>query len=377
MQLHYEFFRPRSLSLALAVTLALPLMASGVPVAAEWPTAVPAEVGFAADLADRLDAALAGDAYRGVHSVVLVRRGKLVYERYLSGDDERLGVTKQGVVFGPESLHDIRSITKSVVGLLYGIALAQRKVPDEHTRLLSAFPEYSDLLRHPMRREISVAHALSMTMGMEWDEMNVPYSDPANSERAMYRAPDSLRFALDRLMAATPGEVWTYSGGASTLLSEIIRRGTGTDLVEYARQELFEPLGIDAFEWLTDYYGKPHAAAGLRLRPRDVARLGQLVLQSGQWEGREIVPAEWIVESTRPHAETTEGCSYGYLWWLCRTVDGVRVVEGSGWGGQQLLILPDLDLVLAVNCGLYGDPDAWRRAYGLLEEIVVPALAAE
>jgi CubicO group peptidase (beta-lactamase class C family) len=377
MRSHPELLSPHSLSLALAMTLTLPLASGDLTLAAEWQTAAPAEVGFAPDLATRLDAALGDDAYEGVHSVVLVRGGKLVYERHLSGDDEKLGVTKEGVVFGPDSLHDVRSITKSVVGILYGIALDQGKVPGPEMGLFKAFPEFIHLARHPLRYRISVDHTLSMTMGVDWDEMNRPYSDPNNSEIAMYRAPDSLRFVLERPMAAPPGEVWTYSGGATTLLAEMIRRGTGVELVDFAREQLFDPLGITAFEWLTDYYGRPHAAAGLRLRTRDMAALGQLVLQSGQWNGTQLVPADWIATSTAPHAEAIDGCNYGYQWWLCRTEDGLNVIEGSGWGGQQLLIMPDTDLVLAVNCGLYGDPDAWRRAYGLLEQVIVPALQAD
>lgn len=358
--------------LGLAVALALP--STGPIPAAEWTVAAPAAVGFAPDLGERLDAALDSEAYSGVHAVVLIRGGKLVYERYLAGDDEIWGRSKSGVVFTPDSLHDVRSVTKSVVGLLYGIALDEGIVPSVDAPVVTAFPQYADLGDDAARRQILIRHMLSMTMGLEWDEMTVPYGEPENSENAMNEAQDSLRYALDRPVASLPGTSWTYSGGAAELAGEIIAQGAGTGLIDYARDRLFNPLGMGKFEWVTDYYGRPHSASSLRLRPRDTAKIGQLVLDGGLWNGERIVSADWIGASIEPYGDTGEGCRYGYFWWLCETGGGLKVIEGSGWGGQQLLILRDLDIVLVSNAGLYGDPDAWRRAYGLLEEVVLPAL---
>lgn len=362
------------LSLALLLSLPFSIAPSADLFAADWPAATPEEAGFAPDLPYQLDVALDQEALGGVHSVVLVRHGKLVYERYLSGDDEKHGSPKQHVVFGPDSLHDVRSITKSVVSLLYGIALGEEDVPQPQTRLFAALPEFVDYGRHPLRYTIAIDDVLSMTMGMEWDEMNVPYSEPANSEVAMYRAPSSIQFVLGRAMASPPGKRWTYSGGATTVLAELIRQGTGTELLDYARERLFNPLGIEEFEWITDYYGQPNVASGLRLRPQDTAKLGQLVLQYGRWNRQQIVPDEWIAASTRGHVQAMEGCDYGYHWWVCKTNAGLKIIEASGWGGQQLLVVRDAGIVLVVNCGLYGDPDAWRRAYDLLENIILPAL---
>jgi CubicO group peptidase (beta-lactamase class C family) len=341
--------------------------------AGDWPTATPAEAGFAPDLAARLDSALAEEASAGIHAVVLIRDGKLVYERYLAGDDEMHGVRKQGVVFTPDHLHDVRSISKSVTNLLYGIALADGSVTPPDAPLLAAFPEHADLADDPERAAITVRHMLSMTMGTEWNE-DLPYSDPANSEIAMNRAPDSLRYALDRPMVAAPGTGWTYNGGATEIAAELIMRGTGQDLRAFAEERLFGPLGITRYRWMSNYYDRPIAASGLRLRPRDTARIGQLVLNDGAWEGRQIVPAEWIATSTSVQTEAGYGCSYGYFWWLCPLQSGFRMVEGVGWGGQELFILPELDLVLVVNAGLYGDPDAWKPAMRLLEEVVIPAV---
>ncbi len=370
-----KVYPSRLRGLALACLLAAAPLAPST--ATEWARVQPEEVGFATDLTKVLNDVLSGEQFEGLHSVVLVRQGKLVYEKYLRGDDEKFGVLKEDVSFTPESLHDIRSITKSVIGLLYGIALKRNEAPTLATPIFRAYPDYPELPRHPTWREITIAHALSMTMGQKWDETTLPYNEPANSERAMYRAADSIRYALHRPMSAQPGSTWNYSGGATAILAEVIRRGTGKDLLEFARAELFDPLGIEAFEWITDYNGLPHAAAGLRLRPRDTAKLGQLVLQSGMWEGEEVVPKEWIALSAQPHAEASDGCHYGYHWWLCKTASGIEVVEGAGWGGQNLLIVPELDVVLVTNAGLYGDYDAWTLAYALLEDYIAPALGEQ
>lgn len=349
---------------------------AGTAAASEWATATPAEAGFAADLSERLDAVLASDAYDGVHAVVLVRDERLVYERYLTGDDRKWGIAaKSGVVFGPDMLHDVRSISKSVVGLTYGIALAEGKVPGPDAPVLDSFPEYADLAEDPAREAIAVRHALSMTMGTEWSE-DLAFSDPRNSEILMDQAPDGVRYALDRPLAAPPGEVWVNNGGATTVLGELIARGAGQDLASYAGEKLLAPLGIEEFEWVTDYYTRPYDAAGLRLRPRDTAKIGQLVLQSGRWDGAQVVPADWIEAATTRQAAAGD-CGYGYQWLLCTTAGGVPVIEGARLRGQQILILPGEKLVLVVNTGLEHDPDAWKLAWSLLENEVLPALTAQ
>src|SRR5262249_3781630 len=153
------------------------------------------------------------------------------------------------VSFGAETLHDLRSVTKSIVGLLYGIALERGLVPPPEAPLLPSFPEYPDLAADPQRMRLTVGHALPMTLGLAWDEIDRPYTDPANSEIAMENAADRYRFVLERPIVAEPGTRWTYSGGAVALIGALIARGAGKPLPEFAREALFEPLGISAFDW--------------------------------------------------------------------------------------------------------------------------------
>jgi CubicO group peptidase (beta-lactamase class C family) len=185
---------------------------------------------------------------------------------------------------------------------------------------------------------------------------------------------DARRGGLRARVAHPPGGSWAYSGGATTLLAAMIARATGGDVHDYARQKLFEPLGIAASDWVRDYDGVPQAYAGLRLAARDAAKIGQLVLQGGRWVEAQIAPADWIALSTEPHVRIEAyGCDYGFQWWLCRSGAGLPIVEGVGWGGQELLVLHDLELVMMVDAGLYGDLDAWKKAFALLDDVVVPA----
>ena len=146
-------------------------------------------------------------------------------------------------------LHDLRSCSKSIVGLLYGIALQRGHVPPPEAPLFSAFPEYAGLADNDGRDRLTIHHVLTMTMGTDWDESSLLYSDPRNSETAMDNAADRYRYILERRVVEPPGAHWTYCGGATALLARIIAKGSGKTLHQFARENLFDPLGIGATEW--------------------------------------------------------------------------------------------------------------------------------
>ena len=342
-----------------------------------WQTIPLAEAGFAEDLGTKLDAAVAAGGLDGLHAVLVVRRGKLALERYYAGEDERWGDPLGEISFGPEVKHDLRSVSKSVVGLLYGIALERGQVPALEQPLVDHFPAYPELAADPARRRITVAHALTMTMGIEWSE-DLPYSDARNSEVAMERAPDRYRYVLERPILSAPGERWVYNGGATALLARLIAQGSGRPLFDYAAETLFAPLGITDAEWIAGRDGEAAAASGLRLRPRDLAKLGQLVLNRGLWGDRQLVPEAWLAESFEARAEVEGGLEYGYHWWLGRLRgDGARWVAGFGNGGQRLAIFPSLDLAVVVLAGRYNQAEAWQLPVSVLVDHVFPALKDE
>ena len=369
--------RIRRIGLATAVGAIMTTAHGGATGAAAdaWPRATPVEAGFAADLGERIDARVADGSFGNLHAVVVARHGRLVLERYYAGEDEMWGRPLGRVAFGPETPHDLRSISKSVVGLLYGIALADGSVPPLDAPLLAQFPEYPELAQDPVRRRMTVRHALTMNLGTEWDE-GLSYADPRNSEHAMELADDRYRYVLERPMAAAPGSRWAYNGGATAVLARLIAKGTGLALGDYAAKRLFRPLGIQDATWLKGGDGEHLAASGLRLRPRDLARIGQLVLNRGRWGEVQVVPADWLERSFQVAAKVDDQVNYGLHWWLGPTGADGRPwwIAGFGNGGQRLFVGPRTGLVVVVNAGNYNQPDAWKLPVAVIVDIVLPAL---
>jgi CubicO group peptidase (beta-lactamase class C family) len=324
-------------------------------------------------LRDRLNEILQTGQVGGLHAVAALRGGQTLLEYYRAGEDFAWGDSLGVVEFGPETLHDIRSVTKSVTSLLYGIALGEGLVPPPAEPLLRRFPQYPDLAADPQRARLTVEHALTMSLGVEWRE-DPPYNSPANAEIAMELAPDRYRYILERPILEPPGARWTYCGGATALLGRLIADGTGQSLPQYGQAVLFAPLGIGSFEWMTGADGVASAASGLRLAPRGLARLGELVLAEGAWDGQRIVPAAWIRTMLQPRLQTSWGAQYGYHWYI-ESIEGHRLVAGMGNGGQRLFVLPDLDLTVAITAGNYDDPDQWRTPLTVLERVILPAMA--
>ncbi|MET8140062.1 serine hydrolase [Sphaerisporangium sp. NPDC005288] len=316
-------------------------------------------------LTGRLARAVEQGRVPDLHAVIAVHRGQVILEHYGEGEDHLLNEPLGHVRFTPDTLHDVRSVTKSIVSLLYGIALADGRVPEPHEPLLRHFPEYADLAEDPRRSALTVGHALTMTLGLEWNE-NVPYTSAANSEIAMEMAQDRYRYILERPVAEEPGTRWTYCGGASALLARLVEKGTGAKIEDYARARLLEPLGVTSFEWSTGDDGVALAASGLRLTAPALLEVGRLVLDGG----RDLVPASWLEVATRPHVRIDEGFHYGYQWYA-----GDGWTGGFGNGGQRLYVSSPLDLVVAVNAGQYNVPDQ-PTAQVVLDEVILPAVRA-
>jgi CubicO group peptidase (beta-lactamase class C family) len=342
------------------------------------------EAGFAPDLEARLDTAVADKRVWNLHGIVVVRDGRLVLERYFEGEDNARGRPLGKVAFKADTLHDLRSVSKGVVGLLYGIALAQGKVPAPEASLFASFPDHADLAREG-REKLTIHHVLTMTMGTDWDESSLPYSNPANSEIAMDLAPDRYRYILERRVVMEPGKRWTYCGGATALLARLIAKGTGKPLHAFAREALFDPIGLGPTEWIAAANGEPFAASGLRMAPRDLARIGVMMANGGLAGDRRVVPAEWLARCTTPIVAVDEVRRYGYQWYMGDIAFGKplgwaprhleRFWGAYGEGGQRLWVLPDLKLVVAVTSGNYGADDQWIPPTRVLREVVLASIA--
>ncbi|EFO30847.1 beta-lactamase [Roseibium sp. TrichSKD4] len=320
----------------------------------------------AEDLNTELKAAFEKGELPGLHGAMAEYQGKLLAEVYFEGEDERWGQSIGSVKHGPETLHDLRSVTKSVVGLLYGIALGEGKVPEPSTALYDQFPEYPDLANDPERGGILIEHVLSMQMGLEWNE-DLPYSDPRNSEIAMEMAQDRFRYILEQPIREAPGQSWIYSGGAAALIGRLIEKGTGQSLDDYAAEKLFGPLGIKGFEWIAGDDGVISAASGLRMTLPDLMKIGRMVANDG--EG--IVPEEWLEASFEPKVTIHQHSRYGYLWYLSGPDNEISVAVGNG--GQRLTVQPARDFVVASFAGRYNDSASWQTSLKVLLDFAVPA----
>ncbi len=334
--------------------------------------------GLAADAAleARLKKSFTNGELPGLHSALIIHRGETLAEVHFPGEDESWGRALGVRAHGPDTLHDLRSVTKSITSLLYGIALAEGLVPSIDQPVIGQFPGYADLASDPARQAILIRHVLSMRMGTAWNE-NLPYTDPRNSEIAMELADDRYRYILEQPLVSTPGEQWNYSGGATALIGRLIAKGTGKSLDAYAREKLFTPLGITNFEWVRGADGEPSAASGLRMTARDLARIGLMIQNGGRHSGQQIVPEDWLAESFTPRASLRSGLRYGFFWWLHPQGDPPLSVAGFGNGGQRLSVGTANGLTVVVLAGNYNDPQAWKVPVKVLVDFALPAVRSE
>ena len=364
---------------ALAPFTALPIYAEppdgcGVPVARDdgWPVPFANEDKLIdRDALCRMADRLAASA--NVHAVLVARGGKLLFERYFRGADEINDRPVANATFDADTLHDMKSVSKSVASLALGVAIDRGLIGSVNEPIFSFFPELSDL-RSPEKQRIRLSHALTMSMGLKWVEATPSTGNYNNDEARMHMAPDPCRYVLGLPVTAPAGQDFFYNTGALTLVSAIIRKVVGRPLDEFARETLFEPLGITGFEW-TRVKGDTNAGGGLRLRPRDMAKIGQLVLAGGRWNDRQIVSKAWIDASMTPRLEATGPYFYGYLWWLGRSLHDGREVHWAaalGRGGQSIRVVPELDLIVVVTAGYYQDysPPAFQVQSGIFRDVL-------
>ena len=327
-----------------------------------WAVAAPSEAGFDPAALAALTAEIErNDEIRNVHAVVVEHAGRLVYEQYFSGLDERWGRRVGFRTFDRDSLHDLRSVTKSVTTALLGIALGDGYRGAIERPIVAYFPELEGAFGDGVR-DITLNHVLTMTAGLEWRERGVPYTE--NDELRMNEARDPIRMVLGRPVVDPVGSRWTYNGGLTQLLAALILRSTGKPIDRFAEETLFAPLGIDRYEWLGSGAWRPEkypsAASGLRMRARDLAKFGSLFLHQGVWKGQQVVPAAWVSLSTQRHVQSLpisrDGTiGYGFMWYVGRGPDNgdYDLIAAVGLGDQRIFIVPESEVVLTVFAGNY------------------------
>ena len=337
-----------------------------------WATASLSDVGLSEAPFARLMDDLRDIEGHDVHSLVVVKGGYVVFEEYFEGAKWSLARYTGAYGFDRDDTHNLASVTKSITTTLVGIAIDQGAIASVDDRVFDYFPENADLLAADSRRaDLTVRHLLDMESGIRWADLEIyPYSDPRNDLVQMFRAADPIRFILSRDLYAPPGTDFEYCNANTNVLGEIVKKATGQRLDDYSRERLFAPLGITDFEWQMISSDVVFASGDLRLRPRDMAKVGQLFLRKGVWNGTQVISRAWVEEATTRHAvpDGPHGWAdgYGFGWWHWDIpVGGTThaVYMASGWGGQWIFIIPDRDMVFVTTAGNYerqAPMDAWR-----------------
>jgi CubicO group peptidase (beta-lactamase class C family) len=344
-----------------------------------WRTAPPRDHGIDPTALAMVEDQVAKGPYLHVRSVLIVRGGYLVYEHYWQG-------------LGQADGHDVRSVTKSVIGALVGIALAEGKIKSlDQTvgELLAAqLPKDAD----PRFAGVTVKQLLTMTSGLAGDDGSL--GGDSRVEDAMSKSSDWVRHILSRRLVWEPGTQWAYSNASSHLLSAIVANVSGQSTLEFARANLFNPLGIrtdgafepvlsdqidaatvDAYQrasvaWPVDPQGYHYGASDLRLPARDLAKFGYLYLNGGRWDDKQLIPAGYVAAATSPKGSSPNlDNGYGWHWWV--DSDGEHPsFFALGRGGQFIYVVPDLDLVTVIT----SDPEKGGNPGNLITQTIVPAV---
>lgn len=360
----------------LALSLAVPAVAQRPATVDGWPVSTPEAQGLDPkplhELVERAKGGTCGNANR----LVVVRNGQLVINERFDRDYREISKGKKSAIgcgidactsdadlhefnylhpdfhpfFKGSELHTLQSVTKSVAATLIGVAMQQGKIASIRQPLLSFFGDYDLSSVDARLRKATLADLLTMRSGIEWHETDRPL-DSTNTTLLLEHSRDWIRFTLSQPMDADPATKWVYNSGGSALMAEVVRKATGMHADEYAKQQLFGPLGIE-FHWKKTPTGHPDTEGGLYLSPLGLARIGQLYLDDGVWSGTRILPAGWAREATSrvvDHISSDQASpGYGYQWWRYDR-RGTDVWAGNGFGGQFLLVIPQHRIVGVVN----------------------------
>ena len=311
-----------------------------------WLTASPEEQGMDAQRLDQMLNKIREENLN-LHSLLIIRNGYIVSETYFSNNRQ-------------DTPHELYSITKSFIATLVGIALDRGDIQRLDQRVLEIIPAETIENLDANKERMTIEHLLTMRPGLDWQEGDSAY-------RQMYMSSDWVRYVLDKPMIHPPGEVFNYCSGCSHVLSAVLQQVTGMNPLDFAKQALFEPLGISQIAWDLDADGIPIGGWGLHLTPRDMAKLGYLYLNDGMWDGKRIVSAEWVKAATQKHTDTDNILGYGYQWWIYPSYGAYAAL---GLYGQMVFVAPEANLIVVTTAGL----DNHNEIFRLVEESILPAV---
>ncbi len=345
-----------------------------------WETAQPSQVMLRSQKLLEMLAYINGIQNHGVHAILIVKDGKLVFEEYFKGylwDISKPNFQGAFVTYNMDTPHYLASVTKSVTSAVVGIAKDQNGFSDINDKIKIYFPEYSSILIDE-KEKITIKHLLTMTSGLAWDESSTSYDDPANDVTQLFMQPDPVKFILMKTLTSTPGAQFHYNSGCTNILSDIVRKTIEQNFLTFADHNLFKPLGITNYQWDLLNPNYVFASGGLYLRPRDLAKIGYVFLNQGQWKGKQIISEEWIHQSITSHIDpqVSWATGYGYQWWIGSFQFDANVYScffAAGWGGQYMFVFPQENMIVIFTCGYFFSPTV-IDSFRMVQEYILPAL---
>ncbi len=322
----------------------------------DWSTSPPQQQAVDSQQLDKADKRI-NENYPNIYSLLVVRNGYLVYERYYNGASE-------------DTSNPVYSVTKSVLSALTGIAIHEKVLSNTDQKVSELIPDYFSSPDNTKKKEITLKNVLTMSGGLETIDSNYP---------GYFSSPDWLEYALGKPLTDEPGSKFVYNTGLTHLLSGVISAKSGMSAREYADKYLFGPLNIKVKRWDRDSKGTYGGGTGLYLTPRDMAKFGFLYLNRGKWEDKQLIPEEWVDESTKKQIHVNEEVDYGYLFWVQTMKDKTRnksfeTYRADGAGGQKIIVIPEVNTIAVVTANINSSSLDKADTQNLVEDYVLPAI---
>lgn len=330
-------------------------------------------------LISKLNKDLIDEEIYNVHSVLIYKDDALFYEKYLCGKDEKHGKNLGVVQHGINTLHDTKSISKSIVSACIGIAISKGLIKDENEPIKN----YFSCSENNKKGKITIKDLLTMSSGLSWKEIG-SYKG-LNDETKMDLSFNPISFVLNKDLILEPGSTWNYSGGNTQILADIIQKASGKNIYEFAEENLFRPLGITNKEWVNLTMKEiPAAASGLRLTSRELLKFGILYKDNGVFNGVPIIDSNWIKTSLSGHIQrpdlvklNLENGAYSYQFWTYQfhlKNKRIRIAEAKGNGGQSIFLCKELNLVVVITAGNYGKLQHNSIPFKILKEYILNSM---
>jgi len=323
--------------------------------------------------------------YKEVHAMLIFRDDKLVFEEYFQGHQWQWDAPYhhgENVNWDRTMIHNIMSASKSVTSALIGIAIDKGFIESVHQPIFDYLPDHQNLSEGG-KDKITIEHLLTMTSGLKWREWSAPYSSGENPAIGIwFQDKDPITYILEKPLLDAPGTEFNYSTGNMIVLGEIIRNATTMTIDDFSQEYLFKPLGIDSFEWAVKYENGVDAN-NLKITPRSMIKFGATFLNKGIWNGQRIIPEKWIEKSATDFpgnqginipGEASGRMGYSYSWWTktyYKNGKRVHMYAASGFGGQHIMVLPELKTVVVFTGGNYLTK---RPPFKSLKDYILPAI---